>query len=68
MVSLLGTGLRTRLRASLQDPDQAERIAMAIEVLVDSERRIAANVNRKLALSGLVSSLAQALSPRGTIA
>lgn len=66
MVSLLGSGLRTRLRASLQDADQAERIATAIEVLVDSERRIAANVNRKLALSGLVSSLAQALSPRGT--
>ena len=65
MVSLLGTGLRTRLRSSLQDPDQAERIASGIEVLVESERRIAANVNRKLALSGLVSSLAQALSPRG---
>ena len=64
MVSLLGTGLRTRLRASLHDPDQAERIATGIEVLVDSERRIAANVNRKLALSGLVSSLAQALCPR----
>ena len=64
MVSLLGTGLRTRLRASLHDSDQAERIATGIEVLVDSERRIAANVNRKLALSGLVSSLAQALCPR----
>ena len=64
MVSLLGTGLRTRLRSSLHDPDQAERIASGIEVLVESERRIAANVNRKLALSGLVSSLARALSPQ----
>jgi DNA polymerase-3 subunit delta' len=68
MVSLLGTGLRVRLRESLQDPDRAERIASGIEALVDSERRIAANVNRKLALSGLVSSLAQTLSPRGTSA
>jgi len=66
MVSLLGTGLRTRLRGSLQDPDRVERIASGIEVLVDSERRIAANVNRKLALSGLVSALAHTLSPRGT--
>lgn len=68
MVSLLGTGLRTRLRTSLQESDRAERIAAAIEVLVDSERRIAANVNRKLALSGLVSSLARTLSPRETSA
>ena len=62
LVSLIGSNLRERMHADLEDP---ERFVQAIEVLTVAETRVRSNVNRKLALAGLASALHRALAPVG---
>jgi len=63
LITILGSDLRARMREELEDP---ERYANAIEILVETEERVRRNVNRKLALSGLVAALHHALAPAGS--
>ncbi len=62
LVSMIGFQLRERLVESIDDPARCERIADALDVLVEAEGQIASNVNRKLALAGLASNLHRCLA------
>jgi DNA polymerase-3 subunit delta' len=64
MVTLLSSLMRSNLHEVVVagGPD-SERWARAIEILAGTEQQIEANVNRKLALSGLVPALADQLAP-----
>jgi len=64
LINLLSSLMRTRMHAAIEAGDPvAETWTEAIEVLAGSESRIESNVNRKLALAGLGSALADLLAP-----
>lgn len=67
MIGLLSTLMRRHLRGAIEaDPLVAECWANALEILSNAESRIEANVNRKMALAGLVAALVDELGRLGT--
>ena len=68
MVGLLSSLMRRRMLDELRsDGGDPERWANAIEMLSTTEARIEANVNRKMALAGLVADLVDELSRAGAV-
>jgi hypothetical protein len=66
LIGLLSNLMRRRMLDSVDsDGLESERWANAIEILATSESQIEANVNRKMALAGLVASLVDELVPVG---
>ena len=65
LVALIGSVFQERMQECLDDPIESERYIRAIEVLAEAEARVDANVNRKLALAGLVGSLTRNFQSAG---
>ena len=66
MIGLLSSLMRRRMLDALDSEGlDSERWANAIEILTATESQIEANVNRKMALAGLVASLVDELAPVG---
>ncbi|MCH2143711.1 MAG: hypothetical protein MK082_01055 [Phycisphaerales bacterium] len=67
LVSLLSALMRTHLHEAVETSGDSRRWANAIEALATAEGQVESNVNRKLALSGLVASLADQLAPSSRV-
>lgn len=66
MVAMLSSMMRRCMHEALAEGGYGqERWASAIETLACTEAQVSANVNRKLALAGLVAALARDLAPMG---